>query len=161
MIIVIECILLCLFFTLMVYIMSRKPIKTLYNYPPKIQERVKSLEAYKGKIPTTKNKIFTKVISAILIIILVSLILRYVNNYTTFIEGFGYSLLIWTIVNTYDALIIDIGWFCHDKYFVFKGTEDMIEEYHNYWFHIKESLKGELIGAIACVLIGLVIQFIL
>jgi hypothetical protein len=34
-------------FSLMVYIMSRKPIKTLYNYPPKIQERVKELDEYK------------------------------------------------------------------------------------------------------------------
>ncbi len=55
MIIVIESIVLCLIFTLMVYLMSREPIKTLYNYPPKIQERVKSLEAYKDRIPTQKN----------------------------------------------------------------------------------------------------------
>ena len=42
MIIVIESIILCVLFTLMVFVMSREPIKTLYNYPPKIQERVKS-----------------------------------------------------------------------------------------------------------------------
>ena len=47
MIIVIESIILCAVFTIMVYIMSRNPIKTLYNYPPKIQERVKSLKEYK------------------------------------------------------------------------------------------------------------------
>ena len=33
MIIVIESIVLCALFTLMVFIMSRDPIKTLYNYP--------------------------------------------------------------------------------------------------------------------------------
>ncbi len=47
------------------------------------------------------------------------------------------------------------------KEFVFKGTEDMVQEYHNYWFHIKESLKGEVIALIVCALVGLVIQFIL
>ena len=52
MILVIESVVLCLAFTLMGYIMSREPIKTLYNYPPKIQERVKSLEEYKDQIPT-------------------------------------------------------------------------------------------------------------
>ncbi len=56
---------------------------------------------------------------------------------------------------------MDIIWFCHDPYFVFKGTEDMTKEYHNYWFHIKESLKGEAIALIVCALVGLVIQFIL
>ena len=160
MIIVIECILLCVLFTVMVYIMSRKPIATLYNYPPKIQERVKSMEEYKDKIPTTKNKVLAKMTAAIMIIIIVSLILRYINGYTTFIEGFGYALLIWTIVNMYDAFILDICWFCHAKEFVFKGTEDMTKEYHNYWFHIKESLKGEIIGAIVCVIVGIIITFI-
>ena len=57
MIIVIESVALCVLFTIMVFIISREPIKTLYNYPPKIQERVKSLEEYKDKIPTNENKI--------------------------------------------------------------------------------------------------------
>jgi len=161
MILVIESILLCVLFTIMVYIMSREPIKTLYNYPPKIQERVKSLEEYKNKIPTQKNKVFAKSLASILIIIIISLILRYVNGYTTFIEGFGYGFLLWTIVNIYDAVVMDIIWFCHDPYFVFKGTEDMVDEYHNYWFHIKGSLIGEVLALVICAIVGLVIQFIL
>lgn len=161
MLIIIESILLCLLFTIMVYIMSKDPIKTLYNYPPKIQERVKSLKEYKDKIPTTSNKIFAKIVASIIIIIIISLILRYINGYKTFIEGFGYGFLLWTIVNIYDALIIDICWFCQNKRFVFKGTEDMIKEYHNYWFHIKESLKGEVIALIICTIVGLIIEFIL
>ena len=57
MILVIESVVLCLAFTVMVYIMSREPIKTLYNYPPKIQERVMALEEYQGQIPTQENKV--------------------------------------------------------------------------------------------------------
>jgi len=161
MILVIESIALCLLFTIMVYIMSREPIKTLYNYPPKIQERVKSLDEYKDKIPTQKNKIFAKSLASILIIVIISLTLRYVNGYTTFIEGFGYGFLLWTIVNIYDAVVMDIIWFCHDPYFVFKGTEDMVDEYHNYWFHIKGSLIGEVLALVICAIVGLVIEFIL
>lgn len=161
MILIIESIVLCVLFTIMVYIMSREPIKTLYNYPPKIQKRVKSLDEYKDKIPTQKNKIFAKSLASILIIIIISLILRYVNGYTTFIEGFGYGFLLWTIVNIYDAVVMDIIWFCHDPYFVFKGTEDMVDEYHNYWFHIKGSLIGEVLALVICAIVGLVIQFIL
>ena len=161
MILVIESIALCVLFTIIVYIMSREPIKTLYNYPSKIQERVKSLEKYKDKIPTQKNKIFAKSLASILIIVIISLIIRYVNGYTTFIEGFGYGFLLWTIVNIYDAVVMDIIWFCHDPYFVFKGTEDMVDEYHNYWFHIKGSLIGEVLALVICAIVGLVIQFIL
>lgn len=161
MIIAVECLLLCMLFTIMVYVMSRNPIATLYNYPPKIQEKVKSLDEYKDKIPTVKNKVFSKILASIFIIIIISLILRYVNGYTTFIEGFAYGFLIWTVVNMYDAFIIDICWFCRSKQFVFKGTEDMVAEYHNYWFHIKESFKGEIIALLVCTIVGLVIQYIL
>ena len=161
MILIIESIALCKLFTIMVYIMSINPIKTLYNYPPKIQERVKTLDEYKDKIPTQKNKVFAKSVASILIIAIISLILRYVNGYRTFIEGFGYGFLLWTIVNIYDAVVMDIIWFCHDPYFVFKGTEDMVDEYHNYWFHIKGSLIGEVLALVICAIVGLVIQFIL
>ena len=157
MIVVIETIILCLIFTVMVYIMSRNPIKTLYNYPPKVQERVKSIEEYKGQIPTTENMLFTKVGVAVFVIILVSLIMRYVNGYTMFIDSFLCSLLIWTIINIYDVLILDCLWFCHSKKFVFKSTEDMIEEYRNYYFHIKEGLIGEVIGIIVCCIASLIV----
>ncbi len=56
MIIAIESIVLCLVFTLMVYLMSREPIKSLYNYPPKIQERVKTLDEYKDKNPYAEEQ---------------------------------------------------------------------------------------------------------
>ena len=161
MIIVIESIILCALFTLMVFIMSRKPINTLYNYPPKIQERVKSLDEYKDKVPKTKNKVAAKLIASVLFLIIIALILRLINGYTTFLESFKYGFLLWTVVNLYDALVLDIIWFCHDPHFVFKGTEDMKEEYHNYWFHIKGFFIGEILALVICSLAGLLVQFVL
>ena len=161
MVILIECIVLCLVFTLMVCIMARNPIATLYNYPPKIQERVKKLDEYRDKIPTNKNKVVAKTFAALLIVIIVSLILRYVNGYTTFKEAFFAGVVIWTVVNIYDAVVMDIIWFCHDKRFRFKGTEDMEKEYKDYMFHVKESIKGEIIGISVCIIVGLVVHFIL
>lgn len=161
MIIVIESIILCAVFTLIVFAISREPIKTLYNYPPKIQERVKSLDEYKDKVPTQKNKLVAKLCASILFLAIICLVLRYINGYTTFTESFKYGFLLWTIVNLYDVIILDIIWFCHDKHFVFKGTEDMVNEYHNYWFHIKGFFIGELLAVVICLLAGLIIQFVL
>lgn len=161
MILVIESVVLCLAFTLMVYIMSREPIKTLYNYPPKIQERVKSLEEYKDQIPTQENKVVAKCAASLLFVVILSLIMRFVNGCTTFAQAFAGGFVLWTIVNLYDALVLDILWFCHDPYFVFKGTEDMVEEYHNYWFHIKGLFIGEALALVVCALAGLVVQFVL
>ena len=157
MIIVVESVVLCALFTLMIYIFSRDPIKTLYNYPPKIIERVKSLEEYKDKIPTENDRIGAKLMAAVIVAVVFSLILKYINGYTSFKEGFIYSYLIWTIVNAYDAFVMDIIWFCHDPYFVFKGTEDMVEEYRDYLFHIKQSLIGQIIALPICLLIGLIV----
>ena len=161
MIIVIESIILCLLFTIMVYIMSRDPIKTLYNYPPIIQERVKQLDEYKEVIPTKENKVVVKLTASILFLIIICIILRYINGYTTFLDSFQYGFLLWTIVNLWDLIVLDIIWFCHDKYFVLKGTEDMVEEYHNYWFHIKGFLIGEILALMICTLAGLIIHYIL
>lgn len=161
MIILIECLILCLIFTIMVYVMSRNPITTLYNYPPKVQEKVKSLEEYKNKIPTNNNKIITKMFVALIIIVLVSLILRYINGYENFMDAFRCSFLIWTIVNIYDVVVMDIIWFCHSPKFIFKGTEDIIDEYRNYKFHIKEGIIGELIGLVISIVVGFIVHFIL
>lgn len=144
----------------MVYLMSREPIKILYNYPPKIQNRVKSLEEYKDQIPTKKNKLAAKLCACIMFVIVLSLILRYINGYTTFMKAFGYGFLIWTIVNLWDAIVLDIIWFCHDPRYVLKGTEDMVSDYHDYWFHIKGFFIGEALALVICALAGLVVQFI-
>ena len=58
MIIAIESAILCLLFTLMVYLMSRDPIKTLYNYPPRIQERVRSIDEYIDQITSLCSRWF-------------------------------------------------------------------------------------------------------
>ena len=159
MVIIIESIVLCLLFTIMVYLTSRDPIKIVYNYPPKIQERVRSIDEYKDKITTKENKIIKKLIASILFVIVISLILKYINGYESFTDSFIYGFIIWTIVNLYDAIVLDIIWFCHDKHFVFKGTEDMIDEYHNYFFHIKGFFIGEILAIIICSIAGLIIHF--
>ncbi len=159
MIIAIEGTVLCLIFGLMVYIMSRKPIKTLFNYPPKIQERVKTLPEYKAEIPTQKNKVAAKIGASIMFVIILSLILRYINGCETFLIAFIHGFCLFTIVNLFDLLVLDIIWFCHDPYFVFKGTEDMVKEYHNYLFHLKGFFIGEGLALIICALAGAAVRF--
>ena len=161
MIIATDSVVLCLVFTLMVFFMSREPIKSLYNYPPKIRERVKSLDMYKDKIPTQKNKLAAKLGACVLFVVVLSLILHYINGYTTFTQTFGYGFLLWTIVNLWDAIVLDILWFCHDPHFVLEGTEDMVSDYHDYLFHIKGFFIGEAPALVVCALAGLVVQCIL
>ena len=161
MIFVIESVVLCLAFTGMVCLISRDPVKTLYNYPPKIQARVKSLPEYKGKLPTQKNKAVAKLGASVLFVIVLALILRCVNGCTTFLKTFGTGFFLWTVVNLWDALVLDILWFCHDPRFVLKGTEDMTADYHDYRFHLRGFLIGEALALVVCALAGLAVQFVL
>ena len=161
MVLLIESVILCLLFTGMVYLMSRDPIKTLYNYPPAIQERVKSLPEYQDKIPTERKKVGAKLIASAGFVIVLALILRYVNGYTTFWKAFGYGFLLWTVVNLWDLVVLDILWFCHDPHFVFKGTEDMVSDYHDYWFHIKGFFIGEALACAVCAVAAAVVRFAL
>ncbi|MCR5067624.1 MAG: hypothetical protein K6A14_06150 [Erysipelotrichaceae bacterium] len=160
MIFAIESIILCAAFTLMVYVMSRDPLKTVYNYPPRIQERVKSLPQYEGKIPTQENKLAVKLIACLVFLIVLALILRYVNGCTTFLKAFGTGFLLWTVVNLYDAIVMDIIWFCHDPHFVIEGTEDMVADYHDYGFHLKGFMIGECLALVICALAGVVVHFL-
>ena len=161
MIILIECIILCFVFTIFACFLFVDPIKSLYNYPKKIQERVKSMKEYANVIPNNKDKYLAKSIASLIIIIIVSLIMKFVNHYDAFLETFIASFIIWSVVNWYDVFVIDILWFCHSKRVIIKGTEDMQEEYHNYLFHIKGGLIGQVIGTIICIIVSLIVGFIL
>ena len=152
-----ESLVLCIIFTIIIFFMSLNPIKTVYNYPPKIQERVRKLKQYKGLIPNKKNKLITKITACIVIIILMVLIMKYINGCTGFLETFICTFVLFTLVNLYDVFIIDCFWFCHDKRFIIKGTEDMKEEYHDYYFHITNGIKGELIALIVSLITGVIV----
>ncbi|MBR0138698.1 MAG: hypothetical protein IJM17_00260 [Firmicutes bacterium] len=121
----------------------------------------KRLLVPKDRIPTQKNKPAAKLGACVLFIIVLSLILRYINGYATFLQAFGCGFLLWTIVNLWDAIVLDIIWFCHDPHFVFKGTEDMVSDYHDYWFHIKGFFIGEGLALVICAIAGLIVQSIL
>ena len=101
------------------------------------------------------------VIIAVLFIVILSILLRYVNGYRTFWEAFGNGFLLWSVVNLYDLLVLDIIWFCHDPRFVFEGTEDMVADYHDYLFHVRGFFIGELLALVVCALAGVVVGFVL
>lgn len=64
-------------------------------------------------------------------------------------------------MNLWDLVVLDILWFCHDPHFVFKGTEDMVSDYHDYRFHIKGFCIGEGLALVVCALAGLAVRFVL
>lgn len=154
-ILLMECVILCVPFTVIVVTISRKnPLAVVHDLPPAIGQRAQELGLIKENQRSGSRVVLVKKIAAALIIALLFAITVYCfNDARSFADGFGYSYLIWTVVNWYDALVIDCLWVCHDKRVRIPGTEDM-EAYQDYLFHIKESVKGQFIGLPVCALVG-------
>lgn len=158
----IEAVVLCLLFHLVIWRQAGKePAKRIYSYPPAIVERYIEL----GRIPDKKNpgtleRVKKKWPAAIVIGILLGAIVYFVNGSQSFLNGFLVSYGLWLIVDWYDAIVLEILWFCHSKIWILPGTEDMTDAYHDYGYHVKATCVGMLIGIPVCLQIGLVVQVI-
>ena len=154
---IIESIVACALFALFVFLMSRDPIKTVFNYPPAIIERCDKLGLVDASNRPGGAAFYTKKIVALVVFgVLLGLLVRYVNGCTTFWSGALTAYALWCVVNWFDAIVLDCIWFCHDKHFVIPGTEDMTADYHDYWFHIKGALIGMILALPAVAIAGLV-----
>lgn len=154
----IESIIACALFTLFVFLMSRDPVKTIFNYPPAIIERCDQLGLVDSSNKPGGTVFYVKKVTAMIVFgVLLGLLVRYVNGCTTFWCATFTAYGLWVVVNWWDAIVMDCVWFCHDKHFVIPGTEDMTAAYHDYWFHIKGALIGMLLGIPAALAAGVIV----
>ena len=140
----IESLIACAVFTLFVFLMSRDPVKMVFNYPPAIVERCKSLGLVDDSNRPGGPAFYAKKLIALLVFgVLLGVLARYVNDCTTFWCGALMAYALWCVV-------------CHDKHFVIPGTEDMVSAYHDYWFHIKGGLIGMVLAIPAALVAGVI-----
>ena len=159
MVLFIECIIAIVLFTIIVMPVALiNPKYIVGDYPPEIVKRCIELNIIpERKTRFTKKEIIKKVIACILFVILLAYIVYKFNGANTFASGFINSYIIWLVVCWYDALILDCIFSCNVKRFRIPGTEDM-NEYKDYLFHIKGSIRGSLIGLPACMIVGLLVM---
>ena len=156
-----ECVIAVALFTVIVIPVALiNPLFVVGDYPPAIIKRCVELKIIpERKTRFTKKELVKKIIAMILFVFLFAFVVHKVNGAETFLEGFIYSYIIWFVVCWWDAFILDCGLFCHLKRFRIPGTEDM-KEYKDYLFHIKGSIRGSLIGIIACMIVGIIVMFL-
>ena len=159
MVLLTECLIGIVLFTAIVVPLTLKdPIGSIGDYPPAIRQRCIELKL----IPKTEKRfgakeIIKKSAAMILFIPLFSFIVYKFNGADTFIKGFVDSYIIWSVIDWFDAAVIDCIWFCHSEKVKIKGTEDM-KEYKDYMFHIRQSCIGMLLGLPVCALAGLFVM---
>lgn len=162
MLLLIECIVICLIFTLiLIPSILRNPINYIMSYPKAIRIRIESLPRYKSIINYKKKRHILIKFLAVILIALILAIVSYFSNARTFIDVFKHVAILFVALNVYDLIILDICWFCHSKRVRIPGTEDMIDEYSKPYHHIVGALKGLVIGLIIAILSALIVQLTL
>ena len=146
----------------LVLVSMREPLKTqIYSYPPNIIKRVADMRLIeKMEKPRLVEVLKRKWPAVIVFGIVIGLFVYFVNGADSFLKAFTVSYGLWAFVDWYDAIVLDIGWFCHSKMVRIPGTEDMVKDYQDYWFHIKASMVGMLLGVPVCLIAGLVCQIL-
>lgn len=149
MLLAIECIIASIIFTVIILPTQYKdPVKYIMSYPPEIRKRVESLPEYKNSIKKTeKGHLIKKLIAVFACIVLLSAV-AYFSGAKNFETAFLHVFTLFLAVNLFDAIVLDIGIFCHSKKLRIAGTEDMDKEYKDYLFHIKGVLKGIVLGIV-------------
>lgn len=161
MLLLIQCILLCGIFTLLILPQQFKnPLSQIVSYPPAIRKRVESLPQYRDILAETrKNNILRKIISAVIAVFLLA-VTAYFSGKTDFVSAFIHVFILFSAVNLYDLIVLDIIVFAHCKKVVIPGTEDMVKEYRDPIHHIKGACIGVLISVAAALFVGGVVEVI-
>ena len=158
MILVIECVILCIVFTLIILpVQYKDPMVMIMSYPPNVIKRVEQLPQYAGCIKEREKKHIAKKIFGLFFFSIILAIIAYVSGCREFVDTFIHVFMLFFAVNVYDMLVLDWAIFCHSKKLRIPGTEDMDEDYKDYLFHARGAIKGTVMGMIVAILSGVII----
>ncbi|MBR3464589.1 MAG: hypothetical protein IKH23_05915 [Clostridiales bacterium] len=122
---VIQLILFCLLFTLMVrYSVRGGAVNGLFYYPKTVQERAFEIGLSTREEMKKKRKVFMTEFYAVMGIALV-LIIAVWNKVTDFKTAYIQALLFLEVMNWYDGIVIDKIWVGHSKFWILPGCEDL------------------------------------
>ena len=123
--IVLQLILFCALFTLMVKLAARNnALNALYFYPKPVQERVFELGLTDRETVAWKRKRFMIPFLLVLLAALL-LIIGLWNGIHDFWPAYFQALLFLEVMNWFDGIVIDRLWVGHSRLWIIPGTEDI------------------------------------
>ena len=159
MVFLVESVVACAVFTLLLQIaMGKRQAAFVNEYPPVVTDKLRQVGLIAQKLPARKKDIIRKLIALIVYAVLFALLLRYVNG----IENFGEAMLtaygLWLVVDWYDFLVVDILLAPFDKFYKASGVSAF--DKNAVWFHFKGSLRGTVLGIVFAPLVGLLVMLL-
>ena len=162
MMLLIQCVVFCLLFTLVILPAQYKdPINMIMSYPLGIRKRVEELPQYKGMIKQREKAHIGKKTFGMIFFVIVLSGIAYWSGCRSFGTTFVHVFTLFFVVNLYDLVVLDWGIFCHSKKLKIPGTEDMEKEYKDYLFHAKGACIGIALGVVVALLSGGIIHFLI
>lgn len=160
-IIIVECLVICIPFSLMVVIMLNKdPVNMIVNYPPEIQAeyyRSQGLESQKQKL-SAKNYIAKAIFMVAALAVMVGF--SELAGAHSFLDGAIAAVCYELALFVVDTFIIDWIIFARVKRWRLPGTEHMDKEYAQKWFHVKDCFPMVPVFLAAAALNGLIVMLI-
>ena len=123
--IVLQLILFCALFTLMVKIgVGNNALNGLYFYPKPVQEKVYELGLTDRETVAKKRKRFMIAFFTVMAAALI-LIIRVWNGIQSFWTAYLQALIFLEVMNWYDGIMIDRLWVGHSRFWMIPGTEEI------------------------------------
>ena len=123
--IILQLVLFCALFTLMVKIaVGNNALNGLYFYPKPVQEKAYELGLTDRETVAKKRKFFMTAFFAVMAAALISII-RVWNGIQSFWTAYLQALIFLEVMNWYDGIVIDRLWVGHSRFWVIPGTEEI------------------------------------
>ena len=154
--IILQLILYCLLFTLMVrYAVRGGAVDGLYFYPKPVQERALEIGLTDRETMVRKRKIFMTEFYIVMLAALV-LIIGLWNRVSDFKTAYLQALLFLEVMNWYDGIVIDRLWVGTSRFWMLPGCEDI--PYVQTWPQVltKRGILTLIWIAVAAIVAGIV-----
>ena len=156
MIFLIECIVACILFTLMVKLATWKKQTAFTNdYPPVVTDKLRTMGLIAEKPPARKQDYIRKAIAMVVFGFLFALVLRYVNGLTGFLPAALTAYALWLVVDWYDFAVVDVLMAPLDKFYQKSGVSAFDPSAVK--FHFLHSVYGMVLGLPVAVVAGLMV----
>lgn len=159
MVFLIECIVACLLFTLMIRLATWKQQVAFTNdYPPVVTDKLRAKGLIAQKPPARKKDYIRKAVAMVVFALLFALVLRHVNGLESFLPAALTAYALWLVVDWYDFAVVDVLLAPFDKFYRQSGVSAF--EPSAVKFHFLHSVYGMVLGIPVALLTGLLIMML-
>ena len=159
MIFLIESIVACVLFTVMIKLVTMCKGEAFENdYPKVVTDKLRQKGILKEKPPAKRVDCLRKLIAMFILAMLFALLLRKMNGITSFWLGTLTAYGLWLVVDWYDFFVIDILLAPFDKFYKVSGVSAFNKQ--AVWFHFRGSLRGMILGVIFALLAGFFVKLL-